>query len=807
MRNFRNILYNKKMRYNFVKFGITSSLELNQERRDYPFFEQNKEKFAQIFDFLSGPKPCFVLSGFQGVGKSKIIDEAVSYLNEDVLLFRYQMYEATTLDDLLLYLTLDFREYQKNEKTILPKIDTKDFRERIQYYVKNIEKPMLLILESYENILKFEDTSPSINDFLFHLASIDKFKIIFVSRNIDSQIFLERGIDYDKTIITSLDEDLVEKYFTRYNIKTSAQSLEKLISSSRCYLKYIDMTIKILQTFNISLDELMYEFEMKKINFSNFLIGKFISLIPERSRELVYILTLIRQGVTPEFISQLTKNSVSAVSYLKNILILNEDKNNVYIKDYFKKEIEKEIEQFSTLKIHNYLANFYEEMLPKKPTERILKISRNTMRREKAYHESFVENYNTSGMRTENNIKFSSMNSKTEEKPIAEESTNEVIPTVLQESSTLNIETEILSQRKEPQIHPSYKMTDYVSLAEKYENDFDYPTAIFYYQRALEKNQDRTFELNRPGILVKVARCYIKTHNHENAIQCLNLAYDIYAQQKQFSNVNEVMYELALEYKNNYKFYVAKNCIEKIFNSHIENTSELLAKSYNLLADIEDLSSNVILAKDLYKKALENALKTSDKELLSTAYFKYGLLLDDTNQQTQAMECYKNCIDVCPNPEKNIYLSSAYSNLAGIYYEREDLQTALNCYQKALEADKATHNNEGLYFVYSKLSAIYETKDKQTSYKFLLNALQAAKRLGDKLYIASAYLETGDYYYRQQQLPQAIKAYLSAKHFLDSDADKENKAKIEMRLKDLKIKLGEKQYNLTAEGFRYNDEV
>ncbi len=795
------------MRYNFVKFGITSNLELNQDRRDYLFFEQNKEKFTRLFDFLSGTKDCFVLSGFQGVGKSKIIDEAASYLNEDVLLFRYQMYESTTLDDILLNLMLDFREYQKNDKTILPKIDTKDFRERIQCYVKNIEKPMLLILESYENVLKFDDTSTIINDFLFHLAAIDKFKIIFVTRNFDTQILIDRDVDYDKVIITSIEEENIEKYFSRYNITSSPQSLEKLISSSRCYLKYIDMTIKILQTFNISLDELMYEFEMKKTNFSNFLIGKFISLIPERSKELVYILTLIRQGVSLEFLTQINKNSISAVSYLKNILILNEDKTNVYIKDYFKKEIEKEIDQFSTLKIHNYLANFYESMLPQKPTERVLMISRNTMQREKAYHESFVENYHASGMRTESNISFSSLSAKPDTQPEPNTKAQEQTPSATTPSSILNAETELPPQRKEPKINPNYKITDYIELAEKYEHDFDYPTAIFYYQRALERNQDRAFELNRPNILVKVAQCYIKTHNHEKAIQCLNLAYELYFQQKQFSGANEAMYELALEYKNNYKVYVAKNCIEKILNSNITNTPELLAKSYNLLADIEDLSSNVTLAKDLYKKSLENAVKTSNKELLCTAYFKYGLLLDDTNQQSQAIECYKKCIEVCANPEENNYLSSAYTNLAGIYYERENIQTALNFYQKALEADKTTHNNEGIYFVYSKLSAIYESSDKQTSYKYLLGALQAAKRLKDKLYIASAYLETGDYYYRQQQYPQAIKAYLSAKHFLDAETDKENKLKIDMRLKDLKIKLGEKQYNLTAEGFKYNDEI
>ena len=104
------------------------------------------------------------------------------------------------------------------------------------------------------------------------------------------------------------------------------------------------------------------------------------------------------------------------------------------------------------------------------------------------------------------------------------------------------------------------------------------------------------------------------------------------------------------------------------------------------------------------------------------------------------------------------------------------------------------------------MAEIYENSDRQTSYKYLLNSLQAAKRLGDKLYIADIYLEIGDYYYRQNANTQAIKAYLSAKHFTNNDTDLENKHKIEIRLKDLKIKLGEQKYNLTAEGFRYNDE-
>ncbi len=784
------------MRYNFVKFGITSNLELDENRQDYPFFEQNRDVFTQFFDFLSGTKACFVMTGLQGVGKSKILSEALSYLSNDVLLFRYRMYEATTLDDILLNLTIDFREYQKNLEITLPKINTKDFREKIQSYIKNINRPMLLILESYENVFKCDETSKIINDFLLHISSIDKFKIIFISKTFETQIFENKEISYDKTIITSLEESLVEKYFKNAELPTTPQGLEKLISYSRCYLKYIDMTIKLIQTFNLSLDELMNEFELKNTNYYNFLIGKFLSLIPEKSKELIYVLTLIRQGVTPAFLELLKKNNISEINYLKNILILNEDtKNNLYVKDYFKRELEKEIEQFDTIKIHSFLEKFYDNMLPKKPLDRELLISRNTMRHEKEHHAKFVEIYQFSKMKAEHSASRN-LSQIHEEKTISNKEArikeNKIIP-------------EISPRRKETKVINISNQSDCLNVAQNFENKFDFSSAIFYYKKALDFKNDTNYQEIKADILVKIADCYVKNDDHENAIKYFLYAYDEYLKKQQTLKANKILYSLAIEHKNNYKLYLAKNCLEKIINSN-EKEQELLAKSYDLLADIEDLSGNITLAKDLYKKALDNALKTKNKDLLGSAYFKYGLLLDDTNQQTQAIECYKKCIETSSNPKENHFLSSAYSNLAGISYERGSEATALNYYQKALDADKLTHNNEGLHFVYTKLSSLYEKVDNQTSYKYLLNALQAAKRLNDKLYISSAYLEIGDYYYRQNSDLQAIKAYLSAKHFIDTEIDIENKTKIETRLKDLKIKLGTQKYNSIIEGFKYNDE-
>ncbi len=781
------------MKYNFVKFGITANLELNEERQDYPFFEQNRDIFTQLFEFLSGQKSCFIMTGMQGVGKSKILSEAISYLNNDVLLFRYRMYEATTLDDILLNLTIDFREYQKNLNITLPKINTKDFREKIQSYIKNIDKPMLLVLESYENIFKCEEISKSINDFLLHIASIDKFKIIFISRTFETQIFENKNVAYDRAIITSLNENLVEKYFQNAQLTTTTENIEKLISYSRCYLKYIDMTIKLIQTFNLSLEDLMKEFELKNTNYYSFLISKFLSLVPEKSKELIYVLTLIRQGVTPAFLELINKNIPSEINYLKNILILNEDtKNNLYVKDYFKRELEKEIEQFDTIKIHGFLEKFYNNMLPKKPLEREIPISRSTMRREKEYHSKFVDSYQLTKMRSEHSVSSNLTKIKEEktEQPIKKE--KQIIP-------------EITPRKKEQKTIIIKNIIDCINIAQKYENNFDFPSAIFYYQKALNFKDDSDYTTYKTDLLASIANCYIKNNEHENAIKYFLHAYEQYMEENQPLKANTILYNLATEHKNNYKLHLAKNCLEKIIKTNIQDP-ELLAKTYDLLADIEDLSGNIHQAKDLYKKALDNAIKTNNKDLQGSAYFKYGLLLDDTNQQTLAIKCYKKCISISNNPLENHFLSSAYTNLAGISYERGSEATALNYYQKALDADKMTHNNEGLHFVYTKLSSLYEKTDKQTSYKYLLNALQAAKRLNDKLYISSAYLEIGDYYYRQNASSQAIKAYLSAKHFIDTDSDIENKMKIETRLNDLKIKLGEKKYKLSIEGFKYKDE-
>ena len=786
------------MSYNFVKFGIVSSPEFDESQVDYPFFEENKDIFSEVLEFLYSDTDCFVITGLQGCGKSKILDRILSFVNPNVLLFKYQMQEATTLDDILLNMTIDFREYHKDNKATLPKIDTKDFRDRIRHYVKNVDKPMLLILKSYENILRFEDTAHIINDFLLHMASNPKVKILFLSRSFDFEILEKKNISYDRSFINSLSDDRVKDYLIRNNIFVTDEDLEEFTCVSRNQIKYIDMTIKLLQTYNISMGDLLKEFKLKKTSFANYLIGRFISLIPENSIELVYILALIRQSVSYDFLEKNGFYNTNAIEYLKKILILNEDRKNLYIKDYFKKELAKEIDQFATIKIHSFLEQLYSNMLPKKPFERELLISRTTMRREQAYHHSFIESYKLS-------------QNKNEESKLVSEVVEEVTTKSMSTIEPLNALPEVtisIPKEKELIVDSIYNWEDYLDFALKYETAFDYSSAIFYYKKVLDILPNDTDVKKRPYILTKLANSYIKMHNTDSAIMCLNIAYELYSKLSDIEEANKVLLKLAIAYKNSYKFYQAKACVEKILKNEMACNHNVLSEVYAVSADIEDLIGNINEARELYKKALDYALLTNDKERICEAYFKYGLLLDDTHQQTLAIDNYRKCIETSTNPKENRYLSSAYTNLAGIFIERENIPKALHYYLNALEVDKVMQNNEGLYFVYTKLASLYAKSDDATAYQYLLNALQSAKRTKDNFYCASAYLEIGNYYYSHKAYKQSLKANLSAKHFIDLNESAENNENIErinIKLKELKIVLGAAEYNNIAIGYKYNE--
>ena len=85
-----------------------------------------------------------------------------------------------------------------------------------------------------------------------------------------------------------------------------------------------------------------------------------------------------------------------------------------------------------------------------------------------------------------------------------------------------------------------------------------------------------------------------------------------------------------------------------------------------------------------------------------------------------------------------------------------------------------------------KLAEINSSRDTEKSLNYLLKAKKCAIELKENFYIASSDISLGDYYYRRKEYKTALKHYNDAYKLAGEDFSKDNIAKIEMRIQDIK---------------------
>ena len=86
--------------------------------------------------------------------------------------------------------------------------------------------------------------------------------------------------------------------------------------------------------------------------------------------------------------------------------------------------------------------------------------------------------------------------------------------------------------------------------------------------------------------------------------------------------------------------------------------------------------------------------------------------------------------------------------------------------------------------------------------EYSFKALDAAKKLNDNVYTASTYIQIGDYYYQSDQTKDALKSYLLAKALLLKQPNPDNVRKIDVRINDMKTKLGTATFERIASEFQ-----
>lgn len=835
------------MSYDFLKDSIKNPFLLGQinekffssfglPQKDLFILNTNIDACCDLFGFLNNKDQIFILNGFMGAGKSVVLNLLSKCLRDDVLLFKTNYFEATNLDDILLSLFNDFTNYHNDKKIVLSKIDSSIFSDKINAFIKSSNLPMLFVFDSFEIMKASSENQKDLLNFIKYLSNFDKVKIIIASRSFDEDDLPSiEGVKASR--IKLLDSEDFNKLLKINKINENSFYEEQIFKYTKGHYLYASFVVNLVELLSISFNNLSAEYSKRNSTFSDFLIFKILGLIPDKFLKLLWFLSLIRHGVSENFVLAQKFASKEDIEYLKNRMIVSYESGLIYLKDYMKFELVKSIEPETKAKIHQYMTDLYDSQLPKKPNERDLLISRATMRQEMEYHKHHVEHSKTVQTQTPPShaeiVDFNYMTyaksighdwnfkkspiapkepikqqGKQSEKPAAAEKTKrfelskeeimllnssndedgyedsfkDIVNT--DDSIASLTESPVSIQHKEPE-----SLEDFIKKAQKSEDDFDFKSAIENYQKALSYKDDLLYDVKKPLIMTKLAICYKKIQNTEKAIKQFEEVYSIYAKTEPIK-ANYILLSIAQIYNETYKFIMAKNIYEKILKSQVDNPKSLVVRALLDLAEIEDHNSNMEKAIEYCQQAILESEHMDDSKLFSEACFKYALLLDDLNKVDLAYKYYLKCTQVTDDPSVNTYLSSAYSNLAAICSEKNDNKKAVEYYELSIEVDKAQNNYEGLYFGYSKLAHISQSESPNKALENLVKALGSARRLDDIFYAASAYLDLGDFYYNRKIDAKALKAYLQARRLILKQPNEENIQKVNTRINDIKARLG-----------------
>lgn len=776
---------------------------------------------------------CF-LDGESCSFKTDIFNYSLNYLNEDVLVFRFNCFEGSSLDDIFLSFFEDMKKYSQSKKVTFTKLDTMSFSQKINAYLNYIQLPCLIVFDSFDNILAKANPveKEEVIAYIKHLNSLSKFKILLIGNSFNS--FVSDIKSHNNTIVFKpFDFNQVKQYFLGNKQNFSDEDIVRFHKITNGNVLQLLLTVNIITTLKVSLSDLLSEFDVKKITYLDFLIQKLMTFVPDTSKKKLCNIALFNLGINTKYLVDNNLFSKDEIVYMLEKGLLKEEVGFVFVKNYLKKFLLNNLTNTEKSKIHQVWKDFYSSQLPLPPNNRTILISRNTMRSQIDYHNSNIItkvqkekeyadlslmsylNSNLTDWNIKNtNKKDSSKTESTVEKSVSTTNKDTLTKYELTPNELSLLSTPVDIRKKQESLakenlysamekrEESFLKAKNKTLKDIFENaitaevEYDLDTAYTLYCSLLSLKDDSDFYEYEPLILDKLAQCSKKQNRTIDAIDFYNKLTDLYLIRKDVDNYNEIKIKIALIYKEIYKVNHARVIFEHFINKKSPASDKILLKSCVELAEIEESLSNTDKAVELYKKAfsLYNEGLSIERDYIANAYYKYAVILDSFNQTQAAMDYYQKCIRTAEN--ETTFVAAAYANFAEIVYDSGNIVKAVESFNKALFIDERLKNDEGVYYITLKLSQIAEISAPELVEDLLKKSHAAAKRFNDSISVGNSYIELGDYYYKNSDLKQALQCFLKANIAFKNNVELNiDENPLLARINDIKKHLPENVYN------------
>ncbi len=788
---------------------IVNLIKQNPDKKQF-LYENNIKQILEIKDFMMSNEKMLFISGFMGTGKSSITDKVFSYLNEQTIVLDYTCFETTILDDILLAFFDEFKKLTSQGIIETPKTKSENFTQKISAYFQNISNPIVIRINSWHNILK--DYKYDIIDFFSHISKFSNVKFVLIGRKFTFEDFADK-FTYRKVTVLALEKSLFEKYLKQEQIKNIGPISDELYKYTKGYYFYTTLAIKIMKIQKLQLIDFIAGYTKSMQSFNDFILREALALVDPVSGHLFRFLTLMRHPVDIELVKALNLYDEDRVIYFLENLVLGKLENSIYLPECYKEIAQNSIPTNISVKIHKACAQLYETQLPLKPLERNMMISRTTMRNEIEYHNLFVP------QKPKFLYKQATSTPKiSEEKPTSHlpQGSMEVARKAIQQVSFIfedgeysaldNIAASIENfvnnahhEELENLETEGLGIVDLINLAQKEELEFNYGKVVAICQKCLTLKNDDDFYTFLPTIYAKLTNAYEKLSQWFEALKYLELSLEFYESTGDSIKIANVKFDMATIFYQTFKHDRAKALLLEVIDT-VEASGNLKIKAYLQLADIEKNPDNDVITDSYYLNALELVESDTEKEVLAELYFKLGVISDEKGEVQRAVDFYKKCISVDGNFRNNSYLANALSNISSICDENGRPELAIKYCSESLKIDETTKNLNGIYQSSLKLGSLFRKKDFEKSVHYYKKAVDAAVELNEPFYIASSNLALGDYYFNKKYIDQALDCYLKSLEIAQKYFKKDNIAKVELRINDIKLKLGEVEFDKLVKG-------
>ena len=791
------------MEFTFINEISDKKIFLNQG--DYSInpilVENNLDNFIKMKDFFRSEKTMLLVNGFMGVGKSALIDYFFNYLSSETIVLKYNCYETTILDDMLLTFFEVFKELTAQGIIQSPKNRSENFIQKINSYLSSINYPIVIFVDSFDAVLK--SNKSEILEFFKQVSKLGKIKIVLAARKFDLNDFID-PLNIDRISIGALEKHLFEKYLKSFDIKLIGPVSDELYKYTRGYYLYTALSVKIIQIRGLSLLEFIDGFSKTFLSYNDFILREALALIDPVSGHLFRFLTIIRHPVSINLLRALNLYDEFKVKVFIETLILSQDGNMIYLQDYYKEIAENSIPANVAVKLHKSCVELYETQLPLKPMERDLLISRSTMRSEIEYHSMFLPKKSTLKPKAiiENGLVTIPKEEKPEEIQVpqkkdissirfifdSEEEENDIMNKIADSINEFITFTD--DQLKEIEKENNLTLVELVNLAKNEENKFNFKRVVMIYQRALMMKNDNDYQIFLPKIYSKLAEAYSKLSDWFNSTKYYEEALKLYKASGDISKSAEINLEIANINFTTFKKDKAREILNEIISTE-KILPDLRIKANIMLADYTEGNNEVIY--NYLKAAVDIADDVEDEVLLAELYYKFAAVSDEMGETKQAVLFYKSCVEI--NKLSNKYLSSAYSNLAAIYEDMGVLESALQFYELSLQIDEENNNSNGIYLSLMKLAALNRKTNPDRALKYYNKAYETACRLNEVFYKVSSMMAIGDFYLFNKDIETALEKYLKAKKFASGNLSENNVKKIQKRIDDLATQIDDEKFN------------